>query len=67
MIFIGRNHEKKSQKVFANMVQDAIMQLIPEFFSSGWKTVRVFESSDRKHAIVIAPGMRPFIVEPAIK
>lgn len=67
MIFTGRDYGRKSGHVFSNIVSEAVQQLIPAFFKPGWKTVRVFESTDRKSAIVISADNRPFIVEQAIK
>ena len=56
--------EKAIKEIYASRIHEAAMQFAVYVFGDGWGSMKVFESSDGKSAIVMSPGKRPFkIVE----
>lgn len=49
-----------SDEVYAPMISEAAIHFANIVFGSGWKMIKVFESSDGKSAIVLSPSRRPF-------
>lgn len=64
MIFKAYSPEfRVDDEVFASLVSEAAAHFAAIIFGSGWKMIKVFESSDGKSAIVLSPNRRPFKIE----
>lgn len=61
MIFIAYSPDNPNEaEVYASRISEAAVMLSNIMFGDGWGKIRVFETSDGKSAIVIAPNKRPF-------
>lgn len=53
----------QDKEVYASKITDAAAMLAKQIYGNGWNTIKVYESADRKSAIVLASGRRPFRVD----
>lgn len=64
MIYRAYYPEKQIEsEVFASRISEAAPQFAQIIFGSGWKAIKVFESSDGREAIVLSPNKRPFKIQ----
>lgn len=64
MIFIAYSPDSgKEVEVYASRISEAAIILSSRMFGDGWGKIRVFETSDGRSAIIVAPNKRPFKID----